>query len=78
MVAFADPAPFDLNGPKIEVTVTRGGMTLPITEVPNLVAGDTLWIHPDFPADQESRYLLVAAFLRGPTNAPPEKWFYKA
>lgn len=76
--AFADAATFDLNGPKIEVTVTRGDKALPITEVPNLAAGDKLWIRPDFPQDQESRYLLVAAFLRGPTNAPPEKWFYKA
>jgi hypothetical protein len=77
-VAFADPARFDLNGPKIEVTVTRGGKTLPITEVPNLAVGDKLWIHPDFPEDQAARYLLVAAFLRGSTNYPPEKWFYKA
>jgi hypothetical protein len=78
MVAFADPAPFDLNGPRLEVTVTRGGKTLPITEVPNLAVGDKLWIHPDFPEDQAAHYLLVAAFLRGSTNYPPEKWFYKA
>lgn len=76
--AFGDPTTFDLNGPKLEVKVTRGNMTLPITQVPNLAVGDKLWIHPDFPADQESRYLLVAAFLRGSTNAPPAKWFYKA
>jgi hypothetical protein len=76
--AFGDAATFDLNGPKLEVKVTRGDKTLPITQVPNLAVGDKLWIHPDFPADQESRYLLVAAFLRGSTNAPPEKWFYKA
>jgi hypothetical protein len=76
--AYCDAAPFDLNGPKIDVTVTRGGKTLPITEVPNLAVGDKLWIHPDFPEDQAARYLLVAAFLRGATNIPPEKWFYKA
>lgn len=75
--AFADPSTFDLNGPKLEVTVTRGRAILPITEVPNLAVGDKLWIHPDFPTDQESRYLLVAAFLRGSTNAPPEDWFYR-
>lgn len=75
--AFAGAAPFDLNGPKIEVTVTRGDKTLPITEVPNLALGDKLWIHPDFPADQAVHYLVVAAFLRGSTNTPPEKWFHK-
>jgi hypothetical protein len=76
-VAFGDAATFDLNGPTLEVKVTRGDKTLPITQVPNLAAGDKLWIRPDFPKDQESRYLLVAAFLRGSTNAPPEKWFYQ-
>lgn len=76
--AFADAATFDLNGPTLEVKVTRGDKTLPITEVPNLAAGDKLWIHPDFPADQAAHYLLVAAFLRGSTNIPPEKWFYRA
>ncbi|HUY80412.1 MAG TPA: hypothetical protein VMU92_01670 [Acidobacteriaceae bacterium] len=76
--AYGSAAPFDLNGPKIDVTVTRDGKTLPITEVPNLAVGDKLWIHPDFPEDQEVHYLLVAAFLRGVTNVPPEKWFYKA
>lgn len=77
-MAFGDPGTFDLNGPKIEVNVTRGDKTLPITEVPNLAVGDKLWIHPDFPEDQESHYLLVAAFLRGSTNIPPAKWFFKA
>lgn len=76
--AFGDASTFDLNGPRVEVTVTRGGKTLPITEVPNLVAGDKLWIHPDFPEAQAAHYLLVAAFLRGATNPPPKKWFYKA
>src|ERR1700756_242708 len=78
LAAFGDAATFDLDGPKLEVKVTRGNMTLPITEGPNLAVGDKLWIHPDFPQDQEARYLLVAAFLRGSTNIPPEKWFYKA
>jgi len=76
-VAYGDAAPFDLNGPKIEVTVTRGGKTLPITEVPNLVVGDKLWIHPDFPEDQAVHYLVIAAFLRGATNTPPDKWFHR-
>ena len=76
--AFGDASTFDLNGPSLEVKVTRGTRTLPITEVPNLAVGDKLWIHPDFPKDQEAHYLLVAAFLRGSTNIPPEKWFYKS
>ena len=75
---FADPAPFDLTGPKIEVKVTRGGQTLPVTQVPNLAVGDKLWIHPDFPQAQAAHYLLIAAFLRGSTNPPPEDWFFKA
>jgi hypothetical protein len=76
--AVADPAPFDLTGPRLEVKVTRGGKTLPITQVPNLAAGDVLVIHPDFPQAQAAHYLLVAAFLRGSTNPPPENWFFKA
>lgn len=75
-VAAADPAPFDLAGPRLAVTVTRGQMTLPITQVPNLAPGDKLWIQADFPADQSAHYLMVAAFLRGATNPPPQNWFY--
>jgi len=45
----ADTAAFDLAGPRIEVRVTRAGKTLPISKVPNLRAGDRLWIHPDMP-----------------------------
>lgn len=77
-VAVADPAPFDLEGPRIEVTVTRGDQTLPITEVPNLAVGDKLWIHADFPPAQSAHYLLIAAFLRGSTNPPSENWFFKS
>ena len=73
--AHADPARFDLAGPKIEVRVTRDGVTLPIAQVPNLRAGDKLWLHPDFPPSQSVKYLLVAAFLRGTTNPPPDSWF---
>jgi hypothetical protein len=71
----ADNAAFDLIGPRIEMKVTRGGKPLPIADVPNLQPGDRLWIHPDFPEDQSARYILVVAFLRGPTNPPPENWF---
>ncbi len=76
--AFADSAPFDLAGPKVDVRVERGGKTLPISSVPNLVAGDRLWIHPDFPDSQSVHYRLIVAFLRGSTNEPPENWFTRA
>lgn len=76
VAAHAEPAPFDLAGPNLSVTVTRGGKTLPITQVPNLAPGDRLWIQADFPSDQSAHYLMVAAFLRGATNPPPESWFF--
>ncbi len=66
---------FDLAGPPIEVKVIRGGKQLPISEVPNLLEGDRLWLHADLPENQSVRYLLIAAFLRGTTNPPPEGWF---
>jgi len=71
----ADGARFDLAGPRIEVRVTRGTVTLPIAQVPNLLPGDKLWLHPDFPTTQSVHYLLVVAFLRGTTNPPPDQWF---
>jgi hypothetical protein len=70
----ADPA-FDLSGPKVDVHVKRGEVTLPIGEVPSLLPGDRLWIHPDFPESQSARYVLIVAFLRGATNPPPPEWF---
>jgi hypothetical protein len=73
----AESSAFDLIGPRLEVKVSRAGKPLPISEVPNLQAGDQIWIHPDFPADQSARYVLVVAFLRGSTNPPPENWFTK-
>ena len=75
--AFAAPAPFDLVGPTLVGTVTRGATTLPITKVPNLVAGDRLLLRTELPPTQSARYLMVAAFLRGPTNPPPASWFYR-
>jgi len=77
VAAHADPAPFDLAGPNLEVKVTRGAQTLPIAEVPNLAAGDRLWIRADLPTTQSAHYLLIAAFLRGATNPPPKSWFYQ-
>jgi hypothetical protein len=74
-VALAAPASFDLAGPRLDVRVTDAGVTLPIAEVPNLVAGQQLTIRADFPPDQSARYLLVVGFLRGATNPPPKSWF---
>ncbi len=76
-LAWADAAPFDLAGPKLEVKVTRAGKTLPVSEVPNLAAGDHVWIRADLPEGQSAHYLMVAAFLRGSTNPPPENWFFR-
>lgn len=72
----AGPAPFDLTGPTIEVTVARGKTRLPIAEVPHLAVGDKLAIKADLPATQSERYLLIVTFLRGPTNPPPKDWFF--
>ncbi len=69
--AWADSAPFDLAGPTLDLTITRGAKTLPASEVPNLVTGDRLWIKADLPATQSAHYLMVAAFLSGSTNPPP-------
>ncbi len=77
VAAYADPAPFDLEGPNLEVKVTRGTQTLPIAEVPNLASGDHLWIRADLPTTQSAHYLLIAAFLRGATNPPPKNWFFE-
>ena len=73
--SFAVDARFDLVGPRINIRVTRNGVTLPIAEVPNLQPGDRIWLHPDLPPTQSVKYLLVCVFLRGNTNPPPEDWF---
>jgi hypothetical protein len=71
----ADAPAFDLTGPKVDVHVKRGEVTLPISQVPNLLPGDRLWVHPDLPASQSTHFVLVVAFLRGVTNPPPAEWF---
>jgi hypothetical protein len=73
---YAGGASFDLSGPVLESTVTRGGTTLPASEVPNLAAGDRIWIRANLPASQSAHYLLVTAFLSGSTNPPPPSWFH--
>ena len=77
-LVFADPAPFDLAGPTLEVKVIHAGKSLPISEVANLSAGDQVSIKADLPPGQSVHYLLVAAFLRGATNPPPEDWFFSS
>ena len=72
---YADGQPFDLTGPIVDVHVKRAGVTLPVSEVPNLLPGDRLWIHPDLPESQATHFVLVVAFLRGSTNPPPPEWF---
>ena len=70
-------ANFDLDGPALLLQVTRGSRTLDISQVPNLLGGDKLWIQPSFPSQQTAKYLLIVSFLRGATNPPPEEWFTK-
>src|SRR5437764_6020843 len=74
----AETAAFDLSGPRIDVRVTRGDKTLPISQVPNLQPGDRIWLHPDLPEDQSALYLLVAVFFRGSMNPAPDNWLTKA
>ncbi|HEY2685804.1 MAG TPA: hypothetical protein VGI93_20005 [Steroidobacteraceae bacterium] len=75
-LAHAAPGAFDLQGPVLEVKVTRAGAALPAAQVPNLAPGDQLWIKADLPQTQSAHYLMIAAFLSGSTNPPPENWFY--
>ncbi|HZU62655.1 MAG TPA: hypothetical protein VFF98_03145, partial [Novosphingobium sp.] len=77
-VAGADPAPFDLAGPALRISVSRDGTSLPIAAVPQLAPGDRLTVEAPPPADATARYLLVAAFLRDPTNPPPAGWFARS
>lgn len=75
--ARAQSAQFDLQGPSLEVKVQRAGKTLPIAEVPTLQEGDRLWLHPVLGEHESIHYLMVAVFLRGSTNPPPDDWFHK-
>ncbi|ONF95533.1 hypothetical protein [Sphingomonas jeddahensis] len=65
---------FDLAGPALRISVTHDGLTLPLSQVPNLSAGDRLRVVADLPADQGAHYRMVLAFLRGATNPPPKNW----
>lgn len=66
---------FDLVGPGVDIIVTRGGVSLPLAQVPGLAAGDRLRLKPVLPAGDAARYVMVTAFLRGSTNPPPDDWF---
>jgi hypothetical protein len=77
VIGKADDARFDLDGPRIDVFITRGPTTLPIARVPNLLPNDVLQIKADLPGTQSNHLLLIVAFLRSTTNEPPDNWFTK-
>src|SRR3546814_20648329 len=70
------PAPVGLSGPTLDAVITCGKTILPASEVPNLAEGDRIWLKPEFPKSHSAHYLMVAAFLSGPTNPPPKAWFF--
>ena len=72
----AGPAPFDLTGPTLEVTVARGKHDVAHCSGTASGRGRHASIKADFPATQSEHYLLIVAFLRGPTNPPPKDWFF--
>jgi hypothetical protein len=74
----AETSAFDLAGPSLRVSVTQGGVTLPLSQVPNLSAGDRLRIAAVLPGEQGARYRMVLVFLRGATNPPPKNWLIQA
>ncbi|MBS0579659.1 MAG: hypothetical protein JSR36_10420 [Proteobacteria bacterium] len=73
--ALADPVAFDLAGPTLDVEVTRGAVTLPISQVPELATGDRVWLKAALSDGEAVHYLMVVAFLRGSTAPPPASWF---
>ncbi|MEG3165296.1 hypothetical protein U1701_11890 [Sphingomonas sp. PB2P19] len=80
-VAVASPAAasdFDLAGPVLRASVARGGVTLPLSQVPDLATGDRITVAVELPRQQGARYRLVLAFLRGATNPPPKDWLFEA
>ncbi len=76
--AHAASSSFDLVGPRLVVTVTHGGVSLPLERVPNLAEGDRIAITIDLLPGSHERYRLVAGFLRGPVDRPPDDWFHEA
>ena len=78
MPARAASSSFDLVGPRLVVTVTHGGVSLPLERVPNLAEGDRIAITLDLLPGSQERYRLVAGFLRGSVDRPPDDWFHEA
>ncbi len=76
--AAAQTGQFDLVGPTLRVSVRHAGVTLPLSQVPNLTAGDRIRVAVDLPPEQGAHYLMVLAFLRGATNPPPKDWLTQA
>lgn len=76
--AVAQTGQFDLVGPSLRVSVRHGDVTLPLSQVPNLTAGDRIRVAVDLPPEQGAHYLMVLAFLRGATNPPPKNWLTQA
>jgi hypothetical protein len=76
--AQAASSAFDLIGPKLVVTITRGTVTLPLERVPNLAEGDRISVKFDPGRVQGERYRIIAAFLRGAVDRPPKEWFHEA
>jgi hypothetical protein len=76
--AQAATSSFDLSGPRLRITVTHEGATLPLARVPNLAEGDQISIKLDPQPGQSEHYRMVAAFLRGATARPDNKWFHEA
>jgi hypothetical protein len=74
----AETNAFDLAGPSLRISVTHGDLTLPLSQVPNLSAGDRIRIVADLPAQQGAHYRMVLAFLRGATNPPPREWLVES
>src|SRR4051794_2011311 len=78
MPALAATSSFDLAGPRLRITVTHDGTTLPLERVPNLSEGDQVSIKLDQQPGQSEHFRMVAAFLRGTTDRPDAKWFHEA
>ena len=53
----AEPAPFEMPGPALDILVMRGDQSLPIAQVPSLSEGDRLSVEADLPTDQGARFI---------------------
>ncbi|MGY2736317.1 hypothetical protein [Sphingomonas sp. UYP23] len=69
---------FDLIGPRLDVTVLRDGVTLPLERVPNLAEGDRISIKLAALPGHDEHYRLIAVFLRGAVDRPGKDWFREA